>query len=424
MGNPPFVGYAYQDKSQKEDMVVIFPSAKILDYVAAWYKKSLDYMYGTKILSAFVSTNSITQGEQVSALWKPLMEAGVNINFAHRTFVWNSEATEKAAVHCVIVGFGFSNEEQRIIFDNEKIILTKNINPYLIDAPNIFIDKRKKPLCNVPEITRGSDPVDGGNLIIEADEYDDFLIREPNAKKYIRPYMMGYEFLNNKKRYCLWLVDARPDELLKMPLVMERIEKCRQMRSASSRINTLRAADMPHLFESNRQPSSDFIALPKVSSERRRYIPIGYLDKNVIAGDKLFTIPNATLYHFGILNSNVHNAWMRTVCGRLKSDYSYSNTIVYNNFPWSNATDTQKSVIGKLAQCVLNARAEYPDSSLANMYGETSMLFHTTLLNAHRALDRAVMDLYGFPRKDFSEADCVAALIQMHIHLVEGGNAT
>jgi len=347
------------------------------------------------------------------------MELGINIDFAHRTFVWNSEANNKAAVHCVIVGFSFTHVERRTIYDKDKLIVAKNINPYLIDAPNVFIDKRSKPLSDVPEIIRGSDPVDGGNLIIEASDYEEFVRREPSVVKYIRQYMMGYEFINNKKRYCLWLVDARPEELMKMTLVMERIEKCRQMRSASSRANTLRAADTPFLFESNRQPDTDYIAIPKVSSERRRYIPIGFLNKDIVAGDKLFTIPNATLYHFGILNSNVHNAWMRTVCGRLKSDYSYSNTIVYNNFPWPDATDVQKAEIEKLAQAVLDARAEYPESTLADMYGETSMLFHTSLLNAHRELDRAVMKLYGFPVKDFSEADCVAALMGMYEKLVK-----
>jgi len=421
MGNPPFVGYVYQDKVQKEDMVLIFPKAKNLDYVAAWYKKSLDYMNETQIRAAFVSTNSITQGEQVAALWRPLMEAGVKINFAHRTFKWSSEATDKAGVHCVIVGFSLADKEPRIIYDGDKMIEAKNISPYLIDAPNVFIDKRSKPLCDVPEITRGSDPVDGGNLIIEASDYEDFISKEPSSIKFIRQFMMGNEFLNNKKRYCLWLVDARPDELLKMPLIMERIEKCRQMRSASSRANTLRAADTPFLFESNRQPESDYIALPKVSSENRRYIPMGYLSKDIIAGDKLFTIPNATLYHFGVLMSNVHNAWMRAVCGRLEMRYSYSNTIVYNNFTWPNATDAQKAEIEKLAQRVLDARAEYPESTLANMYGETSMLFHTSLLNAHRKLDGAVMKLYGFPVKDFNEADCVAALMEMYQKLTGDG---
>jgi len=421
MGNPPFLGYAYQGKAQKEDMALIFPKAKNLDYVAAWYKKSLDYMGGTQIRAAFVSTNSITQGEQVAVLWQPLMNADCVINFAHRTFKWDSEASSKAAVHCVIVGFSLTHERQKIIFDGDKSVVAKNISPYLIDAPNVFIDKRKKPLCDVPEITRGSDPVDGGNLIIEAVDYDDFIEREPSAIKFIRPFMMGNEFINNKKRYCLWLVDASPTELTKMPLVMERIEKCRQMRSASSRANTLRAADTPFLFESNRQPKNEYIALPKVSSESRRYIPMGYLSADVIAGDKLFTIPNATLYHFGILMSNVHNAWMRAVCGRLEMRYSYSNTIVYNNFPWPNATDKQKAEIEKLAQAVLNARTEYPDSTLADMYGETSMLFHTSLLNAHRELDRAVMNLYGFPVKDFSEADCVAALMERYQNIIKHG---
>jgi hypothetical protein len=417
MGNPPFVGYAYQNVLQKEDMKLIFPKDKNLDYVAAWYKKSIEYMNGTVAHTAFVSTNSITQGEQVAVLWKPILESGAYINFAHRTFKWNSEAFDKAAVHCVIIGFSLINSINKVIYDNDKIIDVGNINPYLINAPNVYIFKRQKPLCDVPEIVRGSDPVDGGNLIIEADEYEDFIKKEPLASKYIRQYMMGNEFINNKKRYCLWLVDTHPDELMKMPLVLERIEKCRQMRLSSKRSNTLRAANSPFLFESNRQPNTDYIAIPKVSSERRRYIPIGYLSKDIIAGDKLFTIPNAGLYHFGILTSNVHNAWMRTVCGRLEMRYSYSNTIVYNNFPWPDVNKEQKSEIEKHAQAILDARAEYPNSTLANMYGETSILFHTKLLEAHRKLDKTVMQLYGLTTKN-TESECVELLMEMYQDLI------
>ena len=417
MGNPPFVGYAYQSKIQKEDMMLIFPKAKNLDYVAAWYKKSLDVMGGTKIRAALVSTNSITQGEQVTALWRPLIKSGININFAHRTFKWSSEATNKAGVHCVIIGFSLSHVEEKIIYDSDEIIVAKNINPYLIDAPNVFIDKRQKPLCDVPEMSRGSDPVDGGQLIINADEYDNFISKEPSAKKYIKQYMMGNEFLNNKKRYCLWLVDVIPSELRKMPLVMERIEKCYQMRSSSKRSNTLKAADTPFLFESNRQPKTEYIALAKVSSERRRYIPIGYLSKDVIAGDKLFTIPDATLYHFAILNSNVHNAWMRVVSGRLEMRYSYSNTIVYNNFPWPSPSLELKVKIEQTAQGILNARALYPDSSLADLYDPLTM--PPELRKAHAENDKTIMRAYGFNIKEMNESDCVAKLMEMYQELIQ-----
>jgi len=400
LGNPPFLGYAYTNAEQKADMAQIFPKNKTLDYVCAWYKKAADIMKNTKIKAAFVSTNSISQGEQPTLLWKPLFEQGIFINFGITTFKWSNEAKGKAAVHCVIIGFSY-----------HKTI--PNINQYLLEAPIVFIEKQAKPLCDVPEVTRGSDPVDGGNLIIEADEYDDFVKKEPTAVKYIKPYMMGNEFLNNKKRYCLWLVDVPPADMRKMPIVLNRVDKCREMRLASSRSNTLRAAETPTLFESNRQPNTDYIAIPKVSSERRKYIPIGYLSSEVIAGDKLFTVSHATLYHFGVLTSNVHNAWMRAIAGRLKSDYSYSNTLVYNNFPWANATDEQKAQIEKLAQAVLNAREKYPESSLADLYDPRTM--PPDLQKAHRELDSAVMKLYGFPvKKEFTEAHCVAALMEMY----------
>jgi hypothetical protein len=413
LGNPPFIGYAFASAEQKADMAQIFPKNKTLDYVAAWYKKSADYMLNTTIRAAFVSTNSIAQGEQPTILWKPLKEQGIFINFGIPSFVWSNEARGKAQVHCVIVGFSYIKTEP-------------NINHYLLEAPTVFIEKRAKPLSNVPEMTRGSDPVDGGNLIIEENEYEDFIIREPLAVKYIRQFMMGREFLNNKRRYCLWLVGASPADLRKMPLVLERIEKCRQMRIASSRANTLRAAETPSLFESNRQPDTDYIAIPKVSSERRLYIPIGYLDKDIIAGDKLFTIPNATLYHFGILTSAIHNSWMRVVAGRLKSDYSYSNTIVYNNFPWPQANDEQNAEIEKLAQAILDEREKQmkadPECSLATLYGNFLDTIYTDLRKAHRNLDDAVMKLYNFP-KTYTEADIVAALMQLYQTLIHGGGA-
>jgi hypothetical protein len=429
MGNPPFVGYSNQSAEQKSDMLSVyvddkgkpFKTAGKIDYVAAWYYKAAQYMRGTQIRTAFVSTNSITQGEQVAAVWKPLFEMfGINIIFAHRTFKWSSEATDKAAVHCVIIGFNNGYINERMIYDGEIRTTAKNINPYLIDAPNIFIENRSKPLCDVLIMDWGNKPVDGGNLIIESTDYDDFIKQEPQSLKYIRRFVGAEEYINNKMRYCLWLVDAIPSDLIKMPNVMKRIEQCKQMRLASAKATTRKSADTPTLFQEIRQPKKEYIFVPRVSSESRKYIPIGFLPPEIIASD-VQIIPNATLYHFGILTSNVHNAWTKAVCGRLEMRLRYSNTIVYNNFPWPNATDAQKAEIEKLAQGVLDARAQYPDSTLADMYGETSMLFHTALLNAHRDLDRAVMKLYGFPVKDFTEADCVAALMEMYQRLVNAG---
>jgi hypothetical protein len=401
LGNPPFVGARWMSGEQKEDMRVVFGALKSLgniDYVTARNKNAADMMSGTNIKTAFVSTNSITQGEQVTILWKPLMERGIFINFGIPTFKWDSEAKGKAAVHCVIVGFSYEKT-------------SPNISPYLIEAPSVFLERRTKPLCGVPEMVFGSMPNDGGNLIIEENEYEEFINEEPSAYPYIKRFMMGEEFINNKKRWCLWLVGISPSDLRKMPLVMKRIEGCKKYRSASKREVTRKLAGTNTLFGEIRQPNTDYIALPKVSSERRHYIPIGYLGKDTIAGDKLFTVPNGGRYHFGILTSNVHMAWMRAVCGRMKSDYSYSNTIVYNNFPWLDATNKQKASIEKLAQEVLDARAKYPESSLADLYDPLTM--PPDLLKAHNALDRAVMKLYGF-EKDADELAIVAALMERY----------
>ena len=426
MGNPPFVGYSNQSAEQKADMLAIyvdekgkpFKTAGKIDYVAAWYYKAAQYMSGTQIRTAFVSTNSITQGEQVAAVWKPLFEMfGTSIDFAHRTFKWSSEASEKAAVHCVIVGFSIGYKGERIIYDGEMKTTARNISPYLIDSDTVFIESRRTPLCDVPEMVYGNKPTDGGHLFFDANEYVDFISKEPQAKKYIKKIYGATEYINNVDRYCLWLVDAAPSEILKMPLVMERIEKVRQFRLASPKKATQVSADTPMLFQEVRHPQSDYIIIPRHSSENRRYIPFGFVSSDIIVNDAVFIVPNAALYHFGVLTSNVHMAWVRAICGRIKSDYRYSKDIVYNNFPWPNAVDNQRAEIEKFAQSVLDARAEYPDSTLANMYGETSMLYHTKLLNAHRELDRAVMKLYGFPVKDFSESDCVAALMEMYQNL-------
>ena len=409
MGNPPFVGARMMSPSQKDDLLDVFGNLKgagNLDYVTAWYMKAADMMRGTATRAAFVSTNSVSQGEQVAILWKPLMERGVYINFGVPTFKWNSEATEKAAVHCVIIGFSYGKTEP-------------NISPYLIKAPTVFIESRQRPLCDVPEIGIGNQPIDGGNYLFTEEEKEEFIRKNPQSAKWFRPWMGSDEFINGYRRYCLWLGDCSPAELKQMPEAVKRIEAVRQMRLASKRASTRKIADTPHRFLVHNMPESNYIIIPEVSSEKRRYIPIGFMTPDVLSSNLVKIIPNATLYHFGILTSNVHMAWVRAVCGRLKSDYRYSKDIVYNNFVWPDATDEQKAEIEKLAQGVLDARAQYPESTLADMYGETTMLFHTALLNAHRELDRAAMKLYGFSVKDTDEAACVAALMERYQSLTE-----
>lgn len=341
MGNPPFVGYSLQSKEQKNDMLSIYVDEKgkpyktagKIDYVSAWYFKAAQLMVGTEIRTAFVSTNSITQGEQVAGVWKPLYDRfGVHIDFAHRTFRWDSEASLKAHVHCVIVGFSIAeNKADRRLFDNDSGKIVKNINPFLVEAPNVFIESRSTPICDVPKMTTGNRPADGGHLIIEAEDYADFIKREPNAVKYIKRLMGAKEYINSQDRYCLWLVDASPAELRKMPLVMERVEACKQDRLNGAE-DRQKLAETPTLFRELKNPST-YIIVPRHSSETRRYIPMGFLDNNFIPADSATIIPEATLFHFEILMSNVHMAWTRTVCGRIKSDYRYSKDIVYNNFP-------------------------------------------------------------------------------------------
>lgn len=422
IGNPPFVGYAYQSKDQKDDLLKACQECgSNIDYVAGWYYKTARMIKGTEVRAALVSTNSITQGEQVAAIWKPLIEQyGLEIDFAHRTFRWDSEASLKAHVHCVIIGFSniYSNRpKNKLIFDNGKFNSAENINPYLIDAPNVFIENRKKPLSNVPEMIKGSSPVDGGNLIIEAEDYDAFIEQEPLSNKYIHRFVGAREFLHNLPRYCLWLRGVSPKEINSMPLVRRRIAKTREFRLSSSKAATRKFADMPTRFMEMRQPESDYIIVPRVSSETRRYIPMGYMEKNVICSDSNILIPEITLYHFGVLESNVHMAWMRVVCGRLKSDYRYSNTIVYNNFPWPTPTDDQKAKIEQTAQAILDARALYPDSSLADLYDELTM--PVELRKAHQENDRAVMAAYGFPIKTTTESQCVAALFKLYQQLTK-----
>ena len=416
MGNPPFVGYTQQTKEQKEDIQEIAPGIeKTVDYVAMWYFKAAEYITNTKILAAFVSTNSITQGEQVEIIWKPLFDKfGVQIDFAHQTFRWDSEASLKAQVHCVIVGFSVgAYSGKKRLYSSGRVNFVENINPYLLDAPTIFIGKRSKPICAVPPISKGSQPTDGGNLIVTADEYTDFCAKEPAALQYIKPFLGAEEFLNGKKRYCLWLVNAQPKDVLKMPMVLDRIDAVRNFRLASKKEATRKWADNPMLFTENRQPTGEFITIPEVSSGNRKYVPMGYLTSDTICSNKLQTIQNADLYHFGVLMSNVHMAWMKTVCGRLKSDYDYSAKIVYNNFPWPTPTAAQIAKIQKTAQAILDARALYTNYTLAEMYGERMYLF-PELLTAHQQNDKAVMQAYGFWGKLNTGNECVAELMKMY----------
>ena len=325
IGNPPFVGYAYQTKEQKEDLKVLMKDfGNNMDYVAGWYYKASSLIRNSATKCAFVSTNSITQGEQVTAIWEPMIERfGIHFNFAYRTFRWDSEASLKAHVHCVIIGFSACpTAQEKIIYDNDKIIKASNINGYLLDAPNVYIEKNSKPLCDVPIMIRGSSPIDDGNLLLTIEEKEEYLVKEPQGAKFLRPFMMGKDFINRKPRWCFWLVGAPPAELKACPILMKRIEATRNFRMRSSKAATVQSAATPTLFGEMRPCDSDYVAIPKVTSENRRYIPIDYLNAEVIAGDKLFQMPNASLYHFGVLMSNVHMAWMRAVCGRLKSDYS------------------------------------------------------------------------------------------------------
>lgn len=417
IGNPPFVGANMMSDEQRKDLRYIFglkwKNIGEMDYVTGWYKKAAYLMRSSNVKAALVSTNSITQGEQVANLWKPLFEQyGIHIDFAHRTFRWDSEASLKAHVHCVIVGFcRADNKSPKRIFDNDIERKATNINAYLMDAPNVFIESRNKPLCDVPAIRKGNQPTDGGNLIIEAAELNAFLTREPKADRFIKRIIGSKEYINNLPRYCLWLKDATPAELRQMPVVMKRMEGVRKMREASSDPATRRLADIPHLFRETNNPDT-YIVVPSTSSEQRRYVPMGFLTSDTIPTNAVLIIPDATLYHFGVLMSNVHMAWMRAVCGRLKSDYRYSKDIVYNNFPWPTPTEEQKAKIERTAQAILDARALYPDSSLADLYDELTM--PVELRKAHQENDRAVMQAYGFDVKTMTESLCVAELFKLY----------
>ena len=416
MGNPPFVGARLMSKDQKDDINRVFPgwkNAGNLDYVSCWYKKCSDLMMGTQIRSALVSTNSVTQGEEVPILWKPLFGAGIRIDYAYRTFRWDSEAKNIAHVHCVVVGFSACNSTtEKVIFTGEDRVVAKHINAYLIDADDVFLENRANPICKVPKIGIGNKPIDGGNYLFTKEEKEAFVSIEPSSEKWFLPWYGAQEFINRKPRYCLWLGNCPPNELRRMPNCLARVEAVKAFRLSSSSAGTVKLAEKPTRFHVENMPKGNYLIIPRHSSEKRRYIPFGYMDNSTLCGDANLMMPEATLFHFGVLMSNVHMAWMRVVCGRIKSDYRYSAGVVYNNFPWPNPSEEQKARIEQTAQGILDARALYPDCSLADLYDETTM--PPELRKAHQANDRAVMQAYGFDVKTTTEASCVAELMKLY----------
>lgn len=418
MGNPPFVGYRYQTGEQKQDISFLNAFAnKKIDYVACWYYKAIALIRNTCIRAAFVSTNSITQGEQNSIIWDTLFQEGLKIFFAYRSFKWGSESTKSAHVHCVIIGFSYEEIDDKRLFISNGSISVKHINSYLLDAPNVIMVARTSPISkNAPTMMKGSQPTDGGNLIFKQKEMDEFVRKEPLAKKYIRTFLGADEYINGRPRYCLWLKDASPSDLRKMPQVLKRLVAVTESRKNSPKVATQEWSDRPTLFTEDRQPDTDFIIIPEISSERRKYVPIGFTTPDVICSNKLQIIPNATLYDFGILTSIVNMSWIKAICGRLEMRLIYSNSVVYNNFPWCSPTDSQKSKIEQTAQAILDARALYPDCSLADLYDDITM--PVELRKAHEANDKSVMKAYGFSQ-DMTESQIVAALMQMYKKLTE-----
>ncbi len=426
MGNPPFIGYSLQSESQKEDILSVlvdekgkpYKAAGKVDYVSAWYFKSALMMKENScIKSALVSTNSITQGEQVAGIWAPLMTRfGIHIDFAWRTFIWDSEANQKAHVHCVIIGFSSGvSKELKIIYTREGVSCVEHINPYLIEAADVFIESRNKALCDVPQMVYGNKPTDGGFLFIDEETYLKNVKDNPEVEPFVKRFLGASEYINDEIRYCLWLVNANP-KALQNAFIKERIMGVKEFRLASTKKATRDSADYPTLFQEVRQPENEYILVPRHSSENRDYIPIGFISGDVICGDANQMIPNADVYHFGVLTSSVHNAWMRVVCGRIKSDFRYSKDVVYNNFPWPQPTEAQRNKIEQTAQAILDARALYPESSLSDLYDDLTM--PVELRKAHRANDAAVMEAYGF-RKDMTEPEIVAELFKMYQKLTE-----
>ena len=429
MGNPPFVGASMMSPEQKKDATGIFGKIHLsnsIDYVGAWYHKATELIVDKNTKAAFVSTNSITQGEQVFPLWNGILKKGISIDFAYRTFKWDSESSDKAAVHCVVIGFSHHSEQREKSTGNKNIYnadgsveQARNINPYLIDAPNVLIESHGgTPLCDIPKMTKGNQPTDDGNFIFSEAEYNDFVVKYPKESHLLHRYVGAKDFLNNDEvRYCLWLKDVNPAEFSKNKEIMRRLDAIKAFREKSSAEPTRKSALTPWKFFSTPQKNGSCLCVPEVSSERRKYIPIGFLDENTIASNKMLIVPDVTLFHFGVLMSSIHMAWMRVVSGRLEMRYQYSSAMVYNTFPWCNATDEQKEQIEKTAQAILDARAKYEGTTLAQLYGEHQYLY-PELLKAHRQNDTAVMAAYGFNLK-MSESEIVAELFKMYEKLTK-----
>lgn len=424
IGNPPFLGARVMSPEQKEDLQSVFGAAKNagnLDFVACWFKKAADLMARyPKIRASLVSTNSISQGDQVAILWKPLLESGIKIDFAWRTFKWSNEAKSKAAVHCVIIGFSMNGlAKQKRIFDDVQVFDTDNVNPYLVDAPDVLVESRSKPICEVPEIGIGNMPIDDGNYLFTKEEMDDFVLKEPESEKFFHKWYGSAEFINKTPRYCLFLAALSPRELRNLPLVMERVNAVRTFRANSSRSSTVKLSEYPTMFQTTNIPKDDhYLLIPKVSSENRRYIPIGFMESIDLASDLVFILPVPSLLSFGIITSNAHMAWMRTVAGRLEMRYRYSKDIVYNNFIWPDCTPDQKAKIERTAQGILDARAKYPNDSYADLYDDTVMPHD--LRRAHQENDRAVWDAYGRAWPIGDESACVAHLMKLYQAKVSG----
>ena len=424
IGNPPFIGARMmaQGSEQKKDVQAIFGNIKDvqdLDYVCCWYKKAAILIQGTSARAGLVSTNSICQGSQVPILWNVLLnELHVKINYAYQTFRWDSEASERAAVHCVIIGFSTTEPKERLLFSaSGQVTRAQNISPYLFDGPNTFAVSQKTPLCDVPQMNFGNQPRDGGHFVLTEEERDQLLQQEPQLAQWIRPYIGAEEFIKQKTRYCLWLRHAGPGDIKASKTLYERVQAVREFRLSSSAKTTQGYAKVPHMFAQITQPEGvDCLLVPRVSSERRRYAPIGFIKAGIVASDAVQIIPNATLYHFGVLTSNVHMAWMRVVCGRLEMRYRYSKEQVYNTFPWPQATPQQREKIERTAQHILDVRAQYPTSSLADLYDEVTM--PAELQKAHQTNDRAVMEAYGWKASSqFTESMCVAELFKLYQNL-------
>lgn len=427
IGNPPFIGASNCSKSQKKDVSSLFGKINLsnsLDYVAGWYYKAADFIQNTKTKCAFVSTNSISQGEQVAPIWRTLFgKFNIQIDYAYKTFVWNSESKKKAHVHCVIIGFSVANKKlssPKRIYDKDGYIVAQNINPYLIDAYNFLIDSRAEPLCNVP-IIRGGNKATGKGFVLSEKEKQNMLKKDPSVKEFIKPYLGADEYINGKIRYCLWLKDSTPEDRMK-PVIHERLKLIKKEREDSSSEETRKTADSPHLFFFISQPNEEYILIPSTSSENRSYVPMGFVSPDIIASNAASVITNATRYHFAILSSCVHMAWMRTIGGRMKSDYRYTGSIVYNTFPWPNPTPEQKKRIEETAKMILDAREKNPNACLAAQYDEIGM--SPELRAAHKENDKAVLAAYGFSKEDFSDTSCVIKLYELYKRLVDAEAAS